>query len=37
MADAALKEEEYLRKKGDVKGAESAHNLAMKHIGRIKN
>ena len=37
MADAALKEEEYLRKKGDVKGAEAAHNLAMKHIGRIKN
>ena len=36
MADAALKEE-YLRKKGDVKGAEAAHNLAMKHIGRIKN
>lgn len=37
MAEAALKEEENLRKKGDEKGAEAAHNRAMKHIGRIKN
>lgn len=36
MADAALKEEENLRNKGDEKGAEAAHNRAMKHIGRIK-
>lgn len=37
MADVALKEEEYLRKNGDDKGADAAHNRAMKHLSRIKN
>ncbi len=32
-----FEKEEELRKKGDNKGAEAEHNIAMKHMGRIRN
>lgn len=35
-ADKAFAEEARLLEKGDIKGAESAHNRGMKHLGRIK-
>lgn len=35
-AEEHLKQEEYLRKKGDNRGADAAHSQAEKHIKRIK-